>query len=262
MQPKRFRGNKKQQPTSDDDNQTSFKVIPAIYKKLNEFIHEYKKNEGYKQQNKNNDKAPQPFIVKVEESKKWSRQEKIAVAGTVVSFLGILVAVLAIRQANTSINETKKQFATINMPYLQVDSTEVFYDEHQPKIYLVLYLANVGQYPAKIINYKRHLSLGYMENPLDSMINDTEIDTIKVVTPIGMYVAKEFPRRLADTLNFGMYWYQQIRSGQKSIYVHGKVLYQNLGNNSNRLYEFGIKLTQTPVSIAREVYINDNSDTK
>lgn len=153
-----------------------------------------------------------------------------------------------------AIKETHKQFVISNRPLLQIEN--IIIDSIYPgkKLYITFDIANLGNYPAKIIESNGGLAIdtGTVSNPF------TKIDIGKSIHQ--RYVTNNKPYKVLSENNFllPLDAYIHLRNGLYKFYLFGEIVYSNETTETLRKYTYYIRVD--PLNSTIEMINNDNSD--
>lgn len=209
-----------------------------------------------------------PSVNKVN---KWSRQEKISVAGILVSFLAFCMALYSVKQTVRSVNISDSSFQINklkdiianqryeieNVPYLQIGGFSLAPITTNETIRIRFSVSNLNKYPAKIVDSKCSFYLG-----TDSAANPFQnISNLKGMTFfLNSYVIKEAPQvtDFVGIKHFAIDEVEKIRKGEYLIYFFGEIYYIDQVTLKKRKYRFHVCFYPT-IPVTYKMLDNDNT---
>lgn len=131
----------------------------------------------------------------------------------------------------TSLQETQKQFETINKPFLQILPKTVIFNLDGPNSPQVIFsIANLGNYPIRILGSK--VSTGYLSDIPDFNITKKEF-------PMNTYLVKDQPTELSYKLGgIDPQVKDSIKSKVWKIYCFGSFKFQDLSKVKDNIYRY------------------------
>jgi hypothetical protein len=250
--------------------------MPSVDNNINKVKEEDTKTTNTSENHKTKCNSPQPFFVKIEKNKGWSRPEIISGVAAGLSFIAIVMMVLtfnktrkAVGISETSLNDarrkdsiTDKRFEIENVPYLQISIVNMVTLVPNQTLHLRFLVSNLNRYPAKITKGNTGFYLG-TDSAAKPFTKPPQNGTLIENPSMNGYIIKESPQLIdfvGDKL-FSKDKITEVNSGKYFIYFFGEIFYVDLVTQKNRKYVFHSRLYPTN-PITYKMLENDNSFVK
>ena len=219
-------------------------------------IKEEQKNLAQKSENENTKcNSLQPFIVKIEKSKGWSKQEKIAAFAVGLNFIAIAISSIsvsqAIRMANNSDStfslnirnnvEASKRFEMENRPLVQPVDFKMQVEVGKPVI-LSFNITNLGKLPGKVLTGKMGLCYG-LNLPEDSVDRIVKPLDYVFYTAIGSNIV--IPSKILG-MDMTSERYEYYKKEVTSFYFVGEIVYEAFISKTKYVSRFMYRINTIP----------------